>query len=110
MPLTGWFENGIDKRQYALKLPEPLFCVAGLHNGRDSYTMLMTDANPAIERFHDRMPVILAKRHFDQWLIDGGTELLVPYTGEIQAVCVAEPRVKAVKEKSVPSDSQGELF
>ncbi len=110
IPLTGWFENGVDKRQYALKLPEPIFCVAGLHNGRDAYTMLMTEANPFIERFHDRMPVILHKRDFDEWLDDGGTRLLMPYTGDIIATAVSEPRVKPVKKKKDPEQIQGELF
>lgn len=72
--------------------------------------MLMTEANPFIERFHDRMPVILQKRHFDQWLNDGGTELLVPYTGEILATVVAEPKVKPVKKLPEPEHRQGELF
>jgi putative SOS response-associated peptidase YedK len=111
IPLTGWFENGQqDRRTYALKLHDPIFCVAGLHNGRDAYTMLMTEANPAIERFHDRMPIILHKRDFDHWLNEPAKELLVPYTGEIQATCVAEPKVKAVKTKPAPEHLQGELF
>jgi putative SOS response-associated peptidase YedK len=101
--------NRIDE-QYALKLPDPIFCVAGLHNGRDAYTMIMTEANPSIERFHDRMPIILHKRDFDQWLNEPAKELLVPYTGEILATCVAEPKVKAVKKKPEPEHRQGELF
>lgn len=111
IPLTCWFENGMDKRQYLLKLPEPIFCVAGLHNGRDAYTMLMTEANPTIERFHDRMPIILHKRDFDEWLNEPSNELLVPYRGEIVATCVAEPRVKPPKKQMKPQvEQQGELF
>lgn len=113
IPLDAWFENGIDKRQYALKLPEPICCVAGLHNGCDAYTMLMTEANPFIERFHDRMPIIIHKKDFDQWLNEPALELLVPYHGEIVATCVSEPSVKAIrstKAKPPPSHHQGELF
>jgi putative SOS response-associated peptidase YedK len=113
IPLTDWFENGIDKRQYALKLPDPIFCVAGLHNGRNAYTMLMTEANPFIERFHDRMPIVIHKKDFDQWLNEPAIELLVPYAGEIMATCVAEPKAKATRPiitKPPPEHYQGDLF
>ncbi len=110
IPLNSWFENGMDERKYALRLHEPICCVAGLHDGRGAYTMIMTEANPFIERFHDRMPIILHKRDFDQWLNEPAVELLVPYQGEILATCVAEPAVKPVKMKKEPEYKQGELF
>ena len=72
--------------------------------------MLMTDANPFIERFHDRMPVILHKRDFDEWLNEPAKELLMLYTGDIIATAVSEPSVKPVKKKKDPEQTQGELF
>jgi putative SOS response-associated peptidase YedK len=34
-----------------------------------SFTIITTDANPVMQRLHDRMPVILAPREYDEWLM-----------------------------------------
>ena len=56
--------------------PEPVFAFAGLFDiwhspdGTElhSYTIVTTDASPAMSSFHHRMPVILPRESWDTWL------------------------------------------
>ena len=79
----GWYEwkrIGGTKQPYLLRLPdnEP-FAFAGLwetwQNPQDeeakpmeSCTIITTSANEQSQDVHDRMPVILGKNSYDQWL------------------------------------------
>jgi hypothetical protein len=60
------------------------------------------------------MPIILHKRDFDQWLIEDGTELLVPYSEPMEIVPIGERKAKPppkVKKAKPPSEhEQGGLF
>ena len=59
-----------------------LFLFAGLfeepREGPPVFTVLTTEANPTVAPIHDRMPVILAPSHAEEWLERPATELLVP--------------------------------
>jgi putative SOS response-associated peptidase YedK len=54
----------------------------------ESCTIITTSASPAIQKVHDRMPVILHRCDYDAWLDPGKEEratlepLLVPYEGD----------------------------
>lgn len=48
-----------------------------------TFTIITTNANPLVLPIHDRMPVILEKKHEDEWLMSNNmkrlTGLLKPY-------------------------------
>ena len=71
-----WDQNGGNKQPYRFQLKdEPIITFAGLwdrwqdkENELISCTILTTDANKDMERFHHRMPVILDEDKREQWL------------------------------------------
>jgi putative SOS response-associated peptidase YedK len=90
---------------------EQIFAFAGLYNSAGECVIITTDANPFLAKIHDRMPAILRPQDYDRWLDEGGTELLMPYAGELNAVCIAEPKPKPEKKRKPPVISkQRELF
>ncbi len=118
IPATGFIEWNPEKFKFYITLPEPVFAFAGLYNSAGECTMLTTQPNPFMEKIHNRMPVILHKRDYDQWLNEPVKELLVPYVGEMKAACIQEPKAKepkakepkAKKTRPLPEHQQGELF
>jgi putative SOS response-associated peptidase YedK len=80
IPSSGFYEwQKLNKTKHAFYIQpahEKLFAFAGLWdewqglNGENirSCTIITTQANTLMEPFHDRMPVILQKPAFDQWL------------------------------------------
>lgn len=79
----------------------PLFATAGIWRMTDDWgaacSMLMTDANAQVAPVHNRMPVILPRGSWDQWL--GGTpseayDLCVPFQGELALDRTDEPWFK----------------
>jgi len=98
VPATGFFEWQGEpgrKQPYAITVPEqPLFAFAGLWErwqprGGDpveTFTIVTTEANEAVARIHDRMPVILPLEAVDTWLTAPPAEalaLLQPYAGPV---------------------------
>ncbi len=109
VPATGFFEWQGErpgrKQPFAITVPEmPLFAFAGLwerwrpqggapdgdrvEHGEpvETFTIVTTDANEAVARIHDRMPVILPLDAVDTWLTgppDAARELLKPYVGRV---------------------------
>lgn len=71
-----WDQKGEEKQPYRFQLKnEPIITFAGLwdrwqdeENEIISCTILTTDANQDMEKFHHRMPVILDKDKREQWL------------------------------------------
>ena len=107
VPATGFFEwHGEPgrKQPFAITIPGmPLFGFAALwerwkppggdptrdHGGPgepvETFTIVTADANEAIARVHDRMPVILPMEAIDTWLTgpwDAARALLRPWPGE----------------------------
>ena len=88
-------EHGKQPYYIFLKDHEP-FAFAGLwehwegdgHEPIDSCTIIVTEANKAIEKIHDRMPVILPPTAYDEWLDPEVTDkdrlqaLLKPYPAD----------------------------
>lgn len=70
-------EKGAKTRTWFSLPEEPLFAVAGLWRQTDewglAYTMLMTEACIHVADVHDRMPVILRRDDWDDWL-DGAPD------------------------------------
>jgi len=97
VPATGFFEwqgEAGRKQPYAITVPGmPLFAFAGLWErwkpteGEpvETFTIVTTDANEAVARIHDRMPVILAPDAVEAWLAappDEARALLEPFAGQ----------------------------
>src|SRR5262245_49702137 len=98
IPATGFFEwkgEARRKQPFAVTLPgDKLFGFAGLwerwrpaqgSDPVDTFTIVTTDANEAVARIHDRMPVILPMDAIDTWLTgppDAARALLRPWAGE----------------------------
>lgn len=79
IPSTGFFEwskkEGKNKKKYLFQLPDtPVLYMAGLFNqfnNENRFVILTTDANNSMRDVHDRMPVIVEKSYFDDWLFHG---------------------------------------
>lgn len=101
VPATGFFEWQGErpgrKQPFAITVPEmPVFGFAGLWERWrpekdaqpvETFTIATTDANEAVARVHDRMPVILPMEAIDTWLTgpaDAAHALLKPYEGRIE--------------------------
>jgi putative SOS response-associated peptidase YedK len=106
IPADGFYEwkrSGTEKQPYFIKRADgrPLTC-AGLwetwtdrESGSEitSCTILTTDANPFMADIHHRMPVILERERFDEWLQSGGRDMLVACNDDVLA---CHPVSKAV--------------
>ncbi|MDQ3027973.1 MAG: SOS response-associated peptidase [Pseudomonadota bacterium] len=99
VPATGFFEWQGEpgrKQPFAITLPgQSLIAFAGLWERwkpaegepLETFTIVTTDANEAIARIHDRMPVILPMDAIDTWLTappDEARALLKPYAGPVE--------------------------
>lgn len=99
VPATGFFEWQGEpgrKQPFAITLPgQALFAFAGLWERwkpaegepLETFTIVTTDANEAIARIHDRMPVILPMDAIDTWLTappDAARALLKPYARPVE--------------------------
>jgi putative SOS response-associated peptidase YedK len=98
IPVSGFYEwetpeGGSAKRPWYIRVKDaPLFALAGLWEEWTqpdgaallTFTIVTTNANELIGRFHDRMPVILPPAQFDRWLDVTQTvdDLLVPFAAE----------------------------
>ena len=74
IPATGYFEPGLGpvglKGEIIFTVKEqPFFYFAGLWDC-DAFTMVTTDPNDYVQKYHDRMPVILAPSLATEWLGD----------------------------------------
>ncbi len=119
----GWYEwpkKGADKspRYFSLKTEE-LFAFAGLWEP-GNFTMITVEPNPAVARFHHRMPAMLARAAEAEWLdpktpIARLQELLRPFPSDLLAVRSVSPRIgsSSVDEPSLrdlAANAQGDLF
>ncbi|MEQ1753842.1 MAG: SOS response-associated peptidase [Micropepsaceae bacterium] len=93
IPASGTYEwqDTSDGKQpwYFTPATGPVFLIAGLWeswinpvNPKESVqsaTMIITDANKFVSKYHDRMPVLLNRTEMNEWLSFGkGLELLKP--------------------------------
>lgn len=76
IPITHFAEaegpEGKKTRTWFSVKDEPIFAWAGLWRVSDEwgpvYSGVMTDANEAVRPVHDRMPVLIHKNEYDEWL------------------------------------------
>ncbi len=113
IPASGFFEwmnTGAKKKQpFCIRLiDDKPFAFAGLWERWegpagpvDSCAILTTEANELVRPVHDRMPVILDRRHFDQWLApkeqDAGAlaPLLRPFAADRMRAYPVSPLVNS---------------
>lgn len=73
-------EKGKMTRTWFSLRDEPIFAWAGLWRISDEwgpvYSGVMTDANEAVAPVHDRMPVLLHREEYEQWLLGSFDDLL----------------------------------
>jgi putative SOS response-associated peptidase YedK len=132
VPATGFYEwQGAPgrKQPYAVTFPElPVFGFAGLWERWNSasgdrvetFAIVTTDANDAVAKVHDRMPVILAPEQADTWLradVAAAQALLAPFAGAttLRAVTrrMSDPRAEGpecLDDAEATRGSQSQLF
>jgi putative SOS response-associated peptidase YedK len=84
IPITHFAEaegpKGAKTRTWFSVKDEPIFAWAGLWRVSDEwgpvYSGAMTDANEAVAPVHNRMPVLLHRDEYEQWLRGGFDDLL----------------------------------
>lgn len=111
IPADGFVEWGTQYQYKVSPIDAPLFGIAGLWNDKAECTMITGEPNQQIEPLHDRMPSILHKKDFDRWLIEGGYDLLVPYSEQVKIEVIGERKEKPSKKVKPPVEhQQGSLF
>lgn len=82
VPANGFYEWPVDPKNPKRKIPlfvhlknDDLFAFAGIwslwgedENLKKTYSLITTEPNPMLAKYHDRMPVILSRDEEDQWL------------------------------------------
>lgn len=121
LPADGFFEwqkveGQKTKRPYFIHPQgEPVFAFAGLwerwHDPEAdedvrSCTIITGDANKVVEPIHDRMPVVLPREHWDEWLdpdnndVESLRRLLVPLSDDLVAAYPVSTRVNSPRNNS----------
>jgi len=101
VPATGFYEWPLDPKNPKRKVPlfvhlktDDLFAFAGIwslwgegENLKKTYSLITTEPNPMLAKYHDRMPVILSRAEEEKWLdptsdIGELQKLLDPYPAD----------------------------
>ncbi len=100
IPSDGFYEwkktGGRKQPHYIGRQDGGLFAFAGLwerwsdegHDPIETFTIITTTPNEIVEPIHNRMPVILPAKHYDEWLdpanqhVDALRALLAPFPAE----------------------------
>jgi putative SOS response-associated peptidase YedK len=109
VPANGFYEwkpEGRYKQPYLLRLADvPLFALGGLWEHWRSpdgdeiqtFTIVTTAAAAAIRPYHDRMPLVVARPDYDEWLSSPNPgELLKPFDGAAFEIFPVSRRVNGV--------------
>lgn len=110
VPVSGFYEwkpDGRYKQPYAFRLAgAPLFALGGLWEHWKSaqgdevqtFTIVTTEAAEAIRPYHERMPLVIARPDYDEWLSSPNPgELLRPYEGGAFEIVPVSRRVNSVE-------------
>lgn len=105
IPVSSWAEaqgaKGSKTRTWLSVPDEEIFACAGIWRKSDEwgdvYSMVMTDASPAAREIHDRMPVLLHRQDYGQWLngkADDARELCRSFEGGLDIDQTSEPWIR----------------
>lgn len=110
VPVSGFYEwkpEGRHKQPYLFRLAgAPLFALGGLWehwtspegDAVQTFTIVTTGASAAIRAYHDRMPLVIARGDYDEWLSSPSPgELLRPLEGEVFDIAPVSRRVNRVE-------------
>jgi putative SOS response-associated peptidase YedK len=108
-------KKGNPKYEFTVREGEP-FAFAGLwsswKNPADStelhsFTIITTDPNSLMEKYHNRMPVILKPSEYERWLKDDRVpiDLLRSYDAEAMAATCVDPGTTVTSEEATLFDS-----
>jgi putative SOS response-associated peptidase YedK len=110
VPVTGFYEwkpAGRYKQPYLVRLRDaPLFGLGGLWehwhapegDEVQTFTIVTTAASAAIAPYHDRMPLVIARGDYEEWLSSPNPgELLRPFAGADFEICPVSRRVNSVE-------------
>lgn len=118
VPASGFYEwknkEGEKVPYYIYPTHEPMFAFAGIYNVWESpdgdriptFTIITTDANEKIKNLHDRMPVMLLKEEWNEWLdptnhdTDSLKELLRPFPEDALDYYRVSKKVSNVRNNS----------
>lgn len=119
VPASGFYEwkgeKGNKTPFYIFPTHEPMFAFAGIYNVWESpegekvpsYSIITTKANKKMSELHDRMPVMLLKEEWDEWLDPGNQdtkalkELLNPFPDDAIDFHQVKKEVGKVSNNSV---------
>lgn len=111
IPASGFYEwkgNKGHKQPYCIyPLNDPCFGFAGLwekHDDLETFTIITTEANTLMSEIHNRMPVILNSKDYNNWLEEGDYELLKPCPSEEMGLHMISSAVNK------PSNNSAELI
>jgi len=100
IPANGFYEwkkvNGEKQAYYFHLKNSPLFAFAGLWEywGKEqrieSCAIITTAANSVMQPVHERMPVILTRENYADWLETGTESLLIPFPGDMRCHIVGK--------------------
>jgi putative SOS response-associated peptidase YedK len=106
IPLTAWAEaegpQGSKTRTWLSMPGQELFACAGIWRRSDEwgdvYSMVMTDASETVSEVHNRMPVLLVRQAYEQWLSGSPAEakaLCRPFGGDMLIERTDQPWTRA---------------
>jgi putative SOS response-associated peptidase YedK len=116
VPVSGFYEwRKADKVGFRISLSDqPLCAFAGLWDAwkspagdwLQSFSIITVEANSTMRSIHDRMPLILSPRDYDEWLDRAEVErppthLLRPFAESTLQIHLANPRVGNVRNQDV---------
>ena len=95
IPANGYFEwhnqNGRKQPYFITVKDADIFSFAGIwdrwenpEKSIESCAIIVSGANEALSRIHERMPVIIDPADYEAWLSEPREDLLRPYAGEMQ--------------------------
>ena len=85
VPASGFYEWKVDGRRkqpyYFVSRDEPLLAFAALWE-RDTFSLITTEPNDVVGKVHDRMPLLVRKENYRDWL--RGDETLLQKIPQIE--------------------------
>ena len=71
IPARAFYEWDPQKQMVTFTLPDQeIIWMAGIFDTEYRYSVLTTEANESVARFHDRMPVLLTSEELEPWLFE----------------------------------------
>jgi len=81
IPSSGFYEWDAEKHKYFFQLPgDDTLYMAGIYDlreGKPSFCILTTAANPSMQEIHNRMPLLLTKEQVSDWIFDESAALQI---------------------------------